>query len=83
MVDLPNFGQRVIIIILCVCVCVCVCVLPLDLRDSTRLCYSDKLSMNGMGCERSELERFCCKNVLWERDMVVLTALICFAILNC
>ena len=44
---------------MCVCVCLSVClsVLSLDLRDH-KISHSDKLSMNGTGCEKSELHRF-------------------------
>ena len=39
------------------------CLLFLDLRDP----FPDKLSMDRTGCERSELQRFCCKYVLLRR----------------
>ena len=41
----------VIVIILCACVCV--------IPDTTRF-TTDELSMDGMVCEMSELQRFCC-----------------------
>ena len=41
----------------CVCVCVCVCVLHLILK-AIRFCYPDELSMNRMGWERQETQRF-------------------------
>ena len=37
------------------------------ISNTTRFKYSDKLSMDGTGYERSELQRFCCKNVLLRR----------------
>ena len=42
---------------MCVCMCLCVCY---DLfLESTSFYYSDKLSMDGMGCEGlAELQRF-------------------------
>ena len=43
--------QRVIVIIMCLCMCV----LPLDLGDY-KVCYPKELSMDGMGCKRSELQ---------------------------
>ena len=44
--------------------CVCVCDLILE---TTRFCYLDKLSIDRMRCERSELQGFCCKNVSLRR----------------
>ena len=42
---------------------VCLCVLPLNLRYKKN-CSPDKLLTNGTGCERSELKRFSCRNVV-------------------
>ena len=43
------------------CVCVCMCVFHHLISESTRFCYPDKLLMDGMRCERCDLQRFCCK----------------------
>ena len=40
------------------CVCVCVSVLPLDLGDYKISLSPEELSMDRMGCERSELQGF-------------------------
>ena len=46
----------------CVCVCVCVCESYYWISEMTRFCYPDKLSMDGMGFERQEINHSCCKS---------------------
>ena len=42
----------------CVCVCMFMCVCYHLTLETTRFHYSEKLSMEGMGCKRSELQGF-------------------------
>ena len=47
----------------CVCVCVCLCVrvcMSVSVSVSVFPIIGLELLMEGMGCERSELQRLCC-----------------------
>ena len=44
-----------------------VCVCYHLISETIQFHYPDELSMDGTGCERSELQRFCCKNVSFRR----------------
>ena len=66
---------------MCVCVCVCLSVclsaclsvclsacLCYDLIPETkRFCYQDELSLDGMGCERQEMQSFFMYNCMVEK----------------
>ena len=43
------------------------CVCYKLISETTRFCYSDKLSMDETRCDGSELQRFCCKNISLRR----------------